>query len=81
MPCAETLLPSQINDPKMEATIAEAFRAQHPEHTGTATFEHDHWWVCCGPCGAQFDAVDTESGFGFEMVTEGDGWCDGSSRG
>lgn len=44
-------------------------------------FEHGHWWINCGSCGAQWSVVDATGGdsvggYGFEEVSTGDGSCD-----
>lgn len=36
-------------------------------------FEHGQWWVTFYPSGRQWSVVETNEGFGFEQVSEGDG--------
>lgn len=38
-------------------------------------FEHGQWHVTCLPCGRQWSVNDTESGFSFEEISHGDGYC------
>jgi len=70
------MLPSQKNTATTERKVLVAFRASqyrtHPKREYKAFFEHDHWWVEHQPSGAQWDAVDTNRGFDFERVSEGD---------
>ena len=70
------MLPSQKNTASMERKVLVAFRASqyrtHPKREYKAFFEHGHWWVEHQPSGAQWDAADTNYGFDFERVTEGE---------
>ena len=67
-------LPSTVNTVQMERRVRSAAR-----HAGIVTsrnasvfFEHGHWWVENAHTGAQWDAVDTNDGFDFEQVTDGE---------
>jgi hypothetical protein len=78
------MLRSQKHTEAVRVTVEEAFHVSdlgtiHPE--ALAVFEHGHWWIDCGPCGAQWDAVDAAGsdsigGFSFEQVSLGDGFCE-----
>lgn len=35
-------------------------------------YEHDQWWITYLPTGAQWGVHDTENGFCFEQVSEGE---------
>ncbi len=80
-PPAPPKLRSQSNAPGVEYDILRAARGMLGDHRRLDTvYEHGHWWIVCGNCGAQWDAVDASgpgsaAGFGFEMVTQGDGDC------
>jgi len=78
------MLPSQRNTAAMERKVLVAFRASqyrtHPKREYNAFFEHGHWWVEHQPSGAQWDAVDTNYGFDFERVSEGDDEYGGGKR-
>lgn len=80
------LLPSMEQTEERRAQVLHAFHHEgnepgmvHPH--ALPVFEHDHWWVICGPCGATWDAVDTETEggeetFDFERINDGDGSCE-----
>lgn len=68
------LLPSQRNTIAIERKVRSAARAAGLVNrtTARAVFEHGHWWIENSQTGAQWDAVDTDTGFAFEQVTAGD---------
>lgn len=58
----------------------KAFHSTGGTHKARPVFEHGHWWIVCGRCGAQWSVVDAVgpgaiNGFGFEQVSDGDGYC------
>jgi hypothetical protein len=75
-------LKSEQNTPGMEAEVATLAQT-HPEteihENCNPYFEHDQWWVVCGPCGAIWSVVDVgnlaESGLDLEAVEMGDDSC------
>jgi hypothetical protein len=73
-------LKSSINKPKVSEAVTAAFLALGTAHGLNAkpVFEHGQWWMNCSKCGAQFSAHDanTSTGFGFELVTYGDDYCE-----
>ena len=76
------MLRSQVNTPRNGVLALGAFITMHNtvHQNPQPVFEHDHWWITCSTCGAQFDAVDAEggasvNGWDFEMVSEGDNFC------
>ena len=65
------VLPSERNTATTERIVLRAARAQLNRRKLSAVFEHGHWWVT-DPSGAIWDAVDTDRGFAFELVSTGD---------
>ncbi len=76
-----TLL-TETNTPEMETIVLEAFAtsARSDHRRVNADFEHGQWWTTCLDCGAQWGACDSDMGFEFERVTEGDGYCEAKER-
>lgn len=68
------MLPSETNNPEIDDAVKDAFAASdlsdfHPDYS--TAFEHGQWWVIC-KCGASWSVVDTQDGFDFEQVSDGD---------
>ena len=75
------MLKSEQNTPQVEQEV-EQLIATHPEteiHEGcTPVFEHNQWFVSCGPCGAIWSVVDVEGGqndLDLEGLESGDESC------
>lgn len=74
-------LKTEMNTRKVEEQVIAAAKHLLGEHENlSAAFEHGHWWVVCGACGAQWSAEDQEGGnevfgIGFEEVSAGDESC------
>lgn len=64
-------LPSQRNTLRMEKAVRGAYQRKF-HRRAEAHFEHGHWWAIDRRSGAMYDAVDTNDGFDFEQVSEGD---------
>lgn len=69
-------LRSETNDPNIASDILAAFPHEDEHEDVHAFFEHGQWWVMCNPCGEQYSVYDVGGdGYGFEIVTVGDGTC------
>ncbi len=75
------MLKSEQNTPQVEQEV-EQLIATHPEteiHEGcTPIFEHNQWFVTCGPCGAIWSVIDVEGGqndLDLEELESGDDSC------
>ena len=68
------MLNTERNTQAMEKRVrASAYAAKLGKrgHLHTA-FEHGQWWVTNWYTGTQWSVVDTDTGFDFEKVTEGE---------
>lgn len=63
---------STINEPSMGQCVYKAARAVLQRPTLSVHFEHGQWWVTELATGAQWSVVDSNNGFDFEQVTEGE---------
>lgn len=66
---------------KNNVAILRAFRDTWEGgcHTGQVVYEHGRYWINCNPCGKQWAVHETApSGFYFEEVSAGDGYCEES---
>lgn len=78
-------LKTETYTPEIEQRLLIAFLDSDEKgiHHGEfqANFEHGQWFVTCTACGAQWSVVDAEGGssvdgFDFELITDGDEYCD-----
>lgn len=79
------MLKTETHTPEMAQRVLEAAQLHeivdvHNTDKLYVAFEHGQHWIGCRECGAQWSVVDAEGapsvdGFGFEEVSEGDGYC------
>jgi hypothetical protein len=78
------MLKTETNTPEMQQRVESAAEnALSLAHENlSAVFEHGQWWIVCRDCDRQWSVVDASGGdsvdgFGFEVVKEGDDYCEG----